>query len=99
MEENVKIMFTSPLRLQGLLARADLLQSDVTWRAKAIIFGGSVIRKEFGSVLGPLTSKLLVFYGCTEVGIVSEKFYFGDDAEVRRKSNMDMRFCLAFSKI
>ncbi|XP_025079841.1 uncharacterized protein LOC112555626 [Pomacea canaliculata] len=74
-KESVDSAVILPPTIKTLLARADLLQCDVTWRLPLIITGGSAVRTDVARAIGPLTSELRVVYGCTEAGFVSYKAY------------------------
>ncbi|PVD18863.1 hypothetical protein C0Q70_21420 [Pomacea canaliculata] len=73
--EGVDSAVLLPQTIKTLLARADLLQSDVTWRLDLILTGGNAVRTDIAPAIGTLTSEVLVGYGCTEVGFVSRKTY------------------------
>ncbi|PVD18860.1 hypothetical protein C0Q70_21417 [Pomacea canaliculata] len=74
-KESVDSAVLLPPTIKTLLARADLLQCDVTWRLPLIITGANAVRTDVAPAIGPLTSELRVVYGCTEVGFVSYKTY------------------------
>ncbi|XP_025078716.1 uncharacterized protein LOC112554869 [Pomacea canaliculata] len=74
-KESVDSAVIFPSTIKTLLARADLLQCDVTWRLPLILTGGSAVKTDVANALGTLTSEFRVVYGCTEVGFVSYKTY------------------------
>ncbi|XP_025079843.1 probable 4-coumarate--CoA ligase 3 [Pomacea canaliculata] len=73
--EGVVSAFLLPQTMKTLLARADLLHCDVTWRLDLIVTGGNSVRTDIARVIGTLTARLVVVYGSTEVGIATYKTY------------------------
>lgn len=77
--EQVTHLFISSIMLKKLLARTDLLNTDLSWQVRCVIFAGSVFRKEFSCILENFTQEIRVRYGCTETGFAAYLVYTNKD--------------------